>query len=196
MTETAAPDSTPPVSAKKKTATVVWSLGILIGVLGCLGAIATPKFITFSCKAKQSEAKTNLNGLFTAERAFREQHGFFTTDLVSLNWTPDGSPRYAYGFVTPSAPRIDTRIPALDPTRRTTLDPRVAGAAYSLAKTRTADGAAFTSEDIGSAVPAASASSNAFLAIALGDVDADGAYDVWSIDDGKNLKVVSNDCTN
>ncbi len=188
------------VSPKKKTLTVLWSVAVLIGVLGCLGAIATPKFVTFSCKAKQSEAKTNLLGLYTAERAFFGEYGFFTTDLVSLNWAPDGTPRYIVGFSAPSSPRTDPRLPGLDPTRRTTLDPRVRENHYSNSRMIALDQRSLTDADLARGVAAASATTSGFLALAVGDIDPDSGskllFDVWSIDETRSLTAVSNDCTN
>lgn len=185
------------VSRKKKTLSIVSTLVVLCGVVLCLGAIATPKFVTFSCKSKQSEAKTNLIGLFTAQKAFFGEYGFYTTDLVSLPWTPDGSPLYAYGFASPSEKTSNPKLPELDPTRRTSLDPRL-GTGYSLAKTKALSGRALADEDFQSLTPSATASSAGFLIAAIGDIDTDGQedqLDVWTINERKDLTVVANDCT-
>src|SRR5579859_2204076 len=88
-------------------------IAIIVGVVGCLGvmvigilaAIAIPNFIMFQCKAKQSEAKTNLSGIFTAEKAFYGEHGFYTSDLKAVDWVPDGRPAYIYGFSRPGPSR-------------------------------------------------------------------------------------------
>ena len=188
------------VSPKKKTLSDVWSIAVLVGILGCLGAIATPKFVTFSCAAKQSEAKTNLSGLYTAEKAFFGEYGFFTTDLVSVNWAPDGTPRYIFGFSAPSSPRTDPRLPGLDPTRRTTLDPRVRENHYSSGKMIALDQRSLTDADLARGGAAASATTSGFLALAVGDIDPDSGaeplFDIWSIDEARRLTAVSNDCTN
>src|SRR5437868_7107465 len=73
-------------------------LMIVVAIIGILAAIAIPNFLKFQCKAKQSEAKTNLAGIFTAEKAFFGEYNTYSTDLVSVNWIPDGSPVYIYGF--------------------------------------------------------------------------------------------------
>lgn len=188
------------VSPKKKSLSILWSLAVLVGILGCFGAIATPKFVTFSCKAKQSEAKTNLSGLYTAEKAFFAEYGFFTTDLKSVNWAPDGTPRYVFGFSAPSAPRTDPRLPGLDPTRRTTLDPRVRENNYSSGRMIALDQRPLTDADLARGDAAASATTSGFLALAVGDIDSDSGaeplFDVWSIDEARRLTAVSNDCTN
>lgn len=44
---------------------------IVVAIIGILAAIAIPNFVRFQCKSKQSEAKTNLKALYTAQQAFR-----------------------------------------------------------------------------------------------------------------------------
>lgn len=197
MTDPAASDAVPPpVSRKKKTFAIVSTLVVISGVLLCLGAIATPKFIGFSCKAKQSEPKTNLSGLRTAQKAFFGEHGYYTTDLLSLNWKPDGTPIYVYGFAVPSTMSADPHVPGLDPTRRTTLDPRVSESGYSIAQMATVGGRTFTDEDFQQLAPTATATSSAYLAVAIGDVDTDSGeqLDVWTMGSVDGLVSVTNDC--
>src|SRR5688572_15081914 len=73
-------------------------LMIVVAIIGILAAIAIPNFLKFQCKSKQSEAKTNLSGVFTAEKAFFGEYNTYGTDLISVNWQPDGTPLYLYGF--------------------------------------------------------------------------------------------------
>jgi type IV pilus assembly protein PilA len=197
MTEPAAPDGTPLVSQKKKTLSILWAVGVVVLVLLCLGAMATPKFGGFGakCKSRQSQAKTNLAGLFTSEKAFFGEHGYYTTDLVSVDWTPDGSPTYAYGFAVPSERATDPNLPDLDPTRRTTVDPRVARTAYRLENMKAEGGRALTEDDFTRIAPAATASEQAFLIVAIGNIDSDETLDIWTLDHGKDLQVLTNDCT-
>lgn len=189
------------MSRKKKTAAIVWSVVVVGGILLCLGAIATPKFGGFGakCKSHQSEAKTNLSGIFTAEKAFFGEYGFYTTDLNAVDWRPDGSPVYAYGFTFPSEKASDPQIADLDPTRRTTLDVRVVGdGRYGTGKmmTRGDQPRPLADEDFQRHARLATATSNTFLAFAIGDIDdgGDEKLDVWSIDHEKTLRSISNDC--
>ena len=50
----------------KKGFTLI-ELMIVVAIIGILAAIAIPNFLRFQAKSKQSEAKTNLGGIFTAE---------------------------------------------------------------------------------------------------------------------------------
>jgi type IV pilus assembly protein PilA len=78
----------------KKGFTLI-ELMIVVAIIGILAAIAIPNFLRFQAKSKQSEAKTNLGGIFTAETAyFAEQNGYNGLDVVS--WAPSGTCRYAY----------------------------------------------------------------------------------------------------
>ena len=193
--QTAAPA---PVSNKKKGCAIVSTLLVLGGVVLCLGAIATPKYGGFNkCKPRQSEAKTNLSGLFTAQKAFYGEFNVYSTDLVAVNWWPDGSPRYVYGFAVPSTTNPEGFTGEHDPGRRTTIDSRVLDRkGFNDEKMQTLDGRRYTDADL-QKFPQATATSSGFLAVAIGDVDADGeeALDVWTIDDKKNLVVLQNDCS-
>jgi type IV pilus assembly protein PilA len=78
----------------KKGFTLI-ELMIVVAIIGILAAIAIPNFLRFQAKSKQSEAKTNLGGIFTAETAyFAENNGF--ANLGTVSWAPTGTPRYRY----------------------------------------------------------------------------------------------------
>src|SRR5436305_14052698 len=93
----------------KKTGWILGGVGCLV-FAGCagLGVLAFHNAATFRCRSIQSEAKTNLSGIFITEKAFQGEYGFYTSDLVALNWEPDGSPLYVYGFANPG-PGITTK---------------------------------------------------------------------------------------
>src|SRR5512134_4000997 len=93
--------STKRVPTVKKEETIMWKnkkgftlieLMIVVAIIGILAAIAIPNFLKFQAKSKQSEAKTNLKAIFTAETAYfgeMNQYG----DFVAINWSPSGTPR-------------------------------------------------------------------------------------------------------
>ena len=175
-------------------------LMIVVAIIGILAAIAIPNFLKFQCKAKQSEAKTNLAGIFTAEKAFFGEYNTYSTDLVSVNWQPDGSPLYIYGFVTASAAGLGSQISGYADARQDTMNASVIGSPtrYNTVKTRDLLGNYFATASL----PASAASGQTFTAGASGDVDTDPAgvaapsiWDRWTIDSQKALKVANNDCT-
>ena len=175
---------------------------VMVAVIGILAAIAIPNFLKFQCKAKQSEAKTNLSGIWVSEKVFYGEYGYYTSDLKALGWTPDGSPLYLYGFAYPGPGDDlpdDASVPAdYDEERSDTSDPSVLGGSYSTLKMRDLNGSLLSARDF----PAhAEVGPDTFVAAAIGDVDTDpGGYsdhlDVWTIDENKRLISVKNDCTN
>ncbi len=68
---------------------------IVVAIIGILAAIAIPNFLRFQAKSKQSEAKTNLGGVFTAETAYFGEKNVFG-DLNVVSWAPIGTSRYKY----------------------------------------------------------------------------------------------------
>jgi type IV pilus assembly protein PilA len=81
----------------KKGFTLI-ELMIVVAIIGILAAIAIPNFLRFQAKSKQSEAKTNLGGIFTAQTSyFAETNGY--QDMGVISWAPVGSSvRYAYAL--------------------------------------------------------------------------------------------------
>ena len=150
----------------------------------------------FGCMSMQSEARVNLRDLRTAEKAFYGEYNTYTTDLVELNWFPDGAPRYLYGFARPGGRAKIDGIDELDPTRDNTADPRViaAGKFETRKMLDLADQPLTASE-----LPAiAVATSNGFVAAAIADMvdDDKKLLDVWTIDQDEHETVVVNDCLN
>ncbi|MCP4503285.1 MAG: prepilin-type N-terminal cleavage/methylation domain-containing protein [Deltaproteobacteria bacterium] len=96
-------------------------LMIVVAIIGILAAIAIPNFVKFQCRAKQSEAKTNLKALFTANESYRAEHdkyfgqascgnsGACTGDL---GFAPKGD-KIRYNYATTGATSSDFDATAL-----------------------------------------------------------------------------------
>jgi len=168
-------------------------LMIVVAIIGILAAIAIPNFLKFQCKSKQSEAKTNLSGIFTAEKAFFGEYNTYGTDLISVNWQPDGSPLYVYGFSGTFPAGSVAGITGYDGARNDTADVAVSSGRYSILKMKDLAGASLA----GGNLPTTTLTGQLFTAGAAGDVDTDPAVllDTWQIDNVKALNVASNDCT-
>ena len=154
----------------KKGFTLI-ELMIVVAIIGILAAIAIPNFLRFQAKSKQSEAKTNLGGIYTAEIAYSGEHNFFG-NFAQIAWAPTGTARYTYvsGDFTNNL-----------------------GGTYTPAPGGT-DNAGFLGT-INRAYNSAR-SDNAFLIEAAGNIDQDSFEDAWSINQDRNLLNVADDVTN
>ena len=155
----------------KKGFTLI-ELMIVVAIIGILAAIAIPNFLKFQAKSKQSEAKTNLKGIYTAETAYFGENNQYS-GFDDVNWEPVGSARYHY-----------------------TLTGASAGAASSLEKGASAQptgtvAPTWTHPSLGAFLPAVTTGS--FTAGAAGNVDNDSEIDTWIITDGNTLVNTEND---
>lgn len=142
-------------------------LMIVVAIIGILAAIAIPNFLKFQAKSKQSEAKTNLKAIYTAETSYFGEYSSYNT-FDAVNWAPVGtSQRYDYslgadqGVVNPG----------------------------STLKIISTDG----TDDTGSITAADDVDQNNFTSAAIGNVDNDADFDEWSINDNNSLVNVLND---
>jgi type IV pilus assembly protein PilA len=74
-------------------------LMIVVAIIGILAAIAIPNFMTYQAKARQSEAKVGLGGIFTSGTSYFAENGSFTMGAISaLGYSPAGSPKYSFNY--------------------------------------------------------------------------------------------------
>ncbi len=179
-------------------------LMIVVAIIGILAAIAIPNFLKFQCRAKESEAKSNLGGLFTAETAFYAIYNSYTTDLICFPCLPAGSPRYIYGFAednfNPLGLPLDTY--PCEPGRHNTAIPEVISAGgykYTTSNMVKQDGTPLSGADLPptALVPRIPGENHTFTAGASGDLSENSTGVVLSsftINETKTITVVSNDC--
>ncbi len=138
-------------------------LMIVVAIIGILAAIAIPNFSKFQTRTKQSEAKLNLKGFYTAHVASRDLDG----------WTCGGC-----GFAPEAGAKYDYRYNATN---------YHYGSANGEPNTGTANTCAAPSS------PAAGQSQGSFTSTATANIDSDAACDVWSINDKQNMSNDTND---
>lgn len=65
-------------------------LMVVVAIIGILATIAVPNFQRFQARAKQTSAKTELSGIFTAQKAFYVEYNSYTPDLQLAGFVPEG----------------------------------------------------------------------------------------------------------
>jgi type IV pilus assembly protein PilA len=74
-------------------------LMVVVGIIGVLATIAIPQYSKFSSRAKQSEAKVNLGGIYTVEKAYYVEGSTYSPCLAQIGYEASGQQRrYTIGF--------------------------------------------------------------------------------------------------
>ena len=76
-------------------------LMIVVGIIGVLAAVATPKMQIFMAKAKQAEAKTTLSHIYTLEEAYFAENSTYDT-TATVGFQQEG--KVLYGVKTDVTP--------------------------------------------------------------------------------------------
>ena len=142
-------------------------LMIVVAIIGILAAIAIPNFMTYQAKARQSEAKVGLGGIFTSATSYAaEKSDFVNATLFSdIGYSPAGKNKYVFWWKNDK-----------------------------IGNTTSSD-TCMTTKPSGNAAPVASGSPSAvsFTTSASGNIDADANCDEWYINDVRNLVNSKND---
>lgn len=78
-------------------------LMIVVVIIGILAALAIPRFMQATVKAKESEAKTVLKQIFTLERVYRQENGAYTTTLANIGFLQPDNSKYVYAVTAAAA---------------------------------------------------------------------------------------------
>ena len=97
--------------ARNRKGFTLIELMIVVVIIGILAALAIPRFMRTSGKAKKAEAKTVLKQLFQLESAYYQEHDAFiaaanTAALVATNLgfdDPGADARYSYSVTAAGA---------------------------------------------------------------------------------------------
>ena len=81
-------------------------LMIVIAIIGILAAIAIPNFLNYQCKAKQSEAKSNLGNIRTSEEAYFAEFDVYAQNTGAIGFSTKGTARYTYSIAC-ADPAVD-----------------------------------------------------------------------------------------
>ena len=73
-------------------------LMIVVVIIGILAALAIPRFMEATVKAKESEAKTILKQIFTLERVTRQELGNYSADLAAIGFEAPTNSRFVFAI--------------------------------------------------------------------------------------------------
>ncbi len=88
------------VKRRSQSGFTLVELLIVVAIIGVLSTIGVPTFRRMVQKAKKSEAKVNLGGIYTAENAFYSEYGLYGNNLERVGFEADGASTaiYTIGF--------------------------------------------------------------------------------------------------
>ena len=82
---------------KSKGFTLI-ELMVVVAIIGILAAVAVPKFLAFLSRARKSEARTTLTGIYNAEEAYMAEYEWYggtgaadTFTLWRIGFSPAGA---------------------------------------------------------------------------------------------------------
>jgi len=81
--------------ANSKGITLI-ELAVVVAVVGILAALCIPRFLQFSDKAKQGEAKMVLKQIYTLETSFQSVQGHYSEDLSEVGVEVPPAAIYSY----------------------------------------------------------------------------------------------------
>ena len=140
----------------------------LLCILGIFAAMHIPCFLSYQTRARQSEAKVGLGGIFTTATSLKaETDTYAISDISKLGLTFQEMHKYSFWY---SVNGVPTMIP---------------GSSQAKSPCMTTPP---TSVKV-------AASATGFTAAAKGNIDRDDTCDEWSINDVRELKNTLNDVT-
>ena len=81
---------------KKSKGFTLIELMIVVAIIGILAAIAIPNFLNYQCKARQSEAKTNLGAIANLQEVYWAEKTQYAPDRTTLGHEIKGGTKYTY----------------------------------------------------------------------------------------------------
>ena len=73
-------------------------LMVVVAIIGILASIAIPQYNKYQRKARQTEAKLMLSGIYTSNLSFNAEWGYSTPNLYQMGFSPSGDILYEVGF--------------------------------------------------------------------------------------------------
>lgn len=149
-------------------------LMIVVAIIGFLSMLSIPSFLRFLSKAKRAEAYMNLGSLYVCQKAYWAENGVYSTTLNGKNgigWKPEG---YAGGG---SQEKFN----------------------YTYGFNQGQEGLHFFTGKLKApqtALGVTKADHESFIIAAAADIDADGVYDLLTVNQNNDIRIVTDDLSN
>ncbi len=165
-------------------------LMIVVAIIGLLAAIGIPQYAKFQAKARQAEAKGHLTGIYTAEQSFQSEWSGYTSNLVSVGYSANGTNlRYTVGFAGTACTTTGRSAGAPAENAGNTQVHLTTVTANTLATWNTlVFGAAYGTTAVG--LPAITCDASNFIAFSYGDpknTPTSSSADQWSVNQVKTI---------
>ena len=149
-------------------------LMVVVGIIGILVALAAPNFARYQSKARQSEAKLALAGIYLGEKSFYTEYNGYINSNDAIGYVPEGNKRYytvGWGVAASTVTGYNG----------VTTAPSYARVNYPSGWTVCLTPAT----DLGAAPAAAAVDAQSFTAAASGQLRDGQPCDIWQIDQNK-----------
>jgi type IV pilus assembly protein PilE len=73
-------------------------LMIVVVIIGILAALAIPRFMSATVKAKETEARTILNQIYKLQDVYRQETGACSANLAAIGFAPPTNSKYVYAI--------------------------------------------------------------------------------------------------
>lgn len=161
-------------------------LMIVVAIIGILASIAIPNFQKYQAKARQSEAKIGLSGIYTAEKSQYVENGSYSNCVVEIGFNREAGARTYYAIGTAAnlaancGPAGGTACEAYTWDSAAAAVLTCTNASGTFLATTGATGAAATGV-------ATTMTSSTFTFTARGKINTAGTLDTWTMTDTKAL---------
>ena len=79
-------------------------LMVSVTILGIISAVAIPSYMRYKRSASQTEAKTALSSIFSAQELFHSEWGCYAGMFAAIGYKPKGNFKYIIGVATNLSP--------------------------------------------------------------------------------------------